>query len=549
MNALALALRSLDPHTFEFLVTALLKARYPTIDIKHVDGQSGDQGLDVISGYLDEYPTIWQCKTFPNGIKDSQKQQVRDSLNSALKYHTPRRWVLCINIDLDAKALRWWQRLAKSHSARTELGLLQATDITQQLLYSDSIREQFFPAITLNVPAIREALAGTNLLSVEDLAALNEQNSGGYLARLEKMDARFSYAITHARNQILNGPPPPGSLLTVTTDHTIIHVAGRDQEALKANPPKVHFTVRGTGVEKFFEHHRTGKPVKFTSEELIGVTSDFDFLMPTERASMTLEVKPALSQPTFPLRVTFGKGNGAFTYEYILFRRTAAGTEEATFESATPLPFLIAIVLRDDGSGNVHFNERWNGHDVHEVGRMIKAIITAITDHEVDFYNLSIGKRLFRVSLNGELPDWLPNYDRFLDDVCAVANDYSVNLTFPEVITHQDNRAIAFLRSLQGGLSATIEPITLSLDKVAHAQQDGLAETGEAAFMLEIPELPEEIIVFGKRVLTGPLQYVIPKARVREIDEYREFLTTAPIGSTISLTLEPIGDITIKRRA
>src|SRR5580658_5820170 len=101
MNTLALALRSLDPHTFELLIVALLKARYPGIDIKHVNGQAGDQGLDVISGHLDERPTIWQCKAFEHGIKDSQKQQIRESLKSALNHFRPRRWILCVSIDLD----------------------------------------------------------------------------------------------------------------------------------------------------------------------------------------------------------------------------------------------------------------------------------------------------------------------------------------------------------------------------------------------------------------------------------------------------------------
>lgn len=494
MNALALGLRSLDPQTFEILVTSLLKARYPDIDIKHVNGQSGDQGLDVISGYLDEHPTIWQCKAFPNGVKAPQKQQVKNSLNTALRHHNPRRWVLCVSTDLDASALRWWQRLVNSRANTTEPQLWQATDIIQQLLYHDAIREQFFPTIALSVPTIREALAGTDLLPMEDLAALNDQNASAYLARLERMDARFSYAITHARNQETLTSPPPGTLLTVTKDHAALHVTPRDREALKANPPQVHFTLQGAGIEKFFEHHRTGKPVTFTSEELASFTSDFDFLMPVERASMSLKVTPTASQPTIPMRVTFGKGTDSITYGYILFRRATAGTEEGTFESVTPLPFPITLVLRTNGTGNVHFHDKCNGHNVHEAHRMAKAIRAAIVDGEIDFYHLSEEARFFRAALNGVVPDWLQHYEQFLDDASSVANGYNVTLIIPDVITNADHRALVFLRKLQAGLVTSGGPFTLTLDKSAHAQQLGPTGTVEGSFQVEVPEFPEQLV-------------------------------------------------------
>ena len=547
MSALALGLRSLDSRTFELLVVSLLKALYPGIDIKHIDGQSGDQGLDIITGYLDENPTIWQCKSFANGIKASQKQQIKDSLNSALHHYNPRRWVLCLSTDLDAKVLRWWQQLTKSNVNRTELQLWQATDIIQQLLYRDTIREQFFPSIALNVPAIREALAGTKLLPNEDLAELNQQNVGAYLARLEQRDARFTYAITHARNQKPLASPAPGTLLTVTMDNTTLHVTPRDFEALKASPPKVHFTLKGGGVEKFEEHQRTGKPVVFSSEELVNFTSEFDFLMPGERPGMSLHVGPSASQPTIPLRVTFGKGSDAVTYGYILFKRTSAGTEEGTFQSSTSLPFPVTLVIRKDGTGNVRFDDECNGHDVHDAHRMAKAIIAAIKSGEVEFYDLSREARFFRATLNGAMPDWLPSFERFLEDASAVSSDYAFPLVVPDVIKNEDHRALIFLRMLHAGFSTSVDPITLTMDKSAHAQQVGRSDFAEGAFQIVVPEFPDDLVVFGKRIRTGPVQYEVPRARVREVDEYREFLLRAPIGTSIDLTLEPVGNITIRR--
>src|SRR5687767_8093512 len=114
MKALVEALRVMDPHTFELLVFHLLKARHPNIEIKHIDGSAGDEGLDVISGSLDSHPTVWQCKCFANGIRDSQKAKIKNSLNLAIQRVSPRRWILCLNVDMDSKTRAWFQRMAKS---------------------------------------------------------------------------------------------------------------------------------------------------------------------------------------------------------------------------------------------------------------------------------------------------------------------------------------------------------------------------------------------------------------------------------------------------
>jgi hypothetical protein len=178
---------------------------------------------------------------------------------------------------------------------------------------------------------------------------------------------------------------------------------------------------------------------------------------------------------------------------------------------------------------------------------MAKAIIAAIVSGEVTFYDLSHGKDFFRAELKGEIPEWLQQCERFLDDASAVAKDYSVTLTVPEVITNADHQNLIFLRKLHSGFSTSAGPFTLTLDKTAHAQQGQLATAAEGSFQILTPEFPEELVVFGKRIPTGPVQYVIPRARIRELDEYLDFLCKAPIGAAIVLGLEPIGEITVQR--
>ena len=67
----------------------LLKERHRQQDLRHVEGASGDEGLDVFGGELYGKPVIWQCKAFPNGVGKSQKEQIRESLRTALTHFLP----------------------------------------------------------------------------------------------------------------------------------------------------------------------------------------------------------------------------------------------------------------------------------------------------------------------------------------------------------------------------------------------------------------------------------------------------------------------------
>lgn len=548
MNALYQALKALDPHTFERLIVHLLKARYPGVDIKHIEGAAGDEGIDVISGQLDEHPTIWQCKSFPNGIKDSQKQQIRKSLNQALKHYTPKRWVLCLSIDMDPAALRWFQKLIKSRAAATQVELWQASDIVQQLLYQHTICEHYFPVTILNTTTIREELAGINAFTTEELAALNDQNVNSYLTRLQAHDARFTYGVTFIRDGQAALGVSPGALVSLTKDSTVLQVFPRDHEALKMRPPQCTFTVRGAGIDKFMEHYRTGSRQTFTAEEVTSFTSDFDFLLPAERAAMSLTVTPVVSHETIPLRITYGKGEQAVTYDYVTFRQARSGKEETLFESVTNLPFPISLIIRANGTGNVGFADRCKGHTVKDAHRQARAIMIAIATGGVEFYDLAHDKRFLQVTLHGTTPEWLQQYGNFLDDAVTVVDAYNVTLTIPDVITKEDRQTLAFLHKLLISVTLPSSEMTVELVKSPEANLEALPEfIGDCTFRFSIPEFPDDITLFGTKIKTGPVQYDIPKARMRDPQAFTQFLKDAPMGAAINATFDPIGLITLRR--
>src|ERR1019366_3223979 len=65
---------------------------------------------------------------------------------TAYKKFSPHLWVLCLNIDLDSKAHRWFQALQTSYLVKgTRIELVQGSDIVRELIFRKSIRAHYFP--------------------------------------------------------------------------------------------------------------------------------------------------------------------------------------------------------------------------------------------------------------------------------------------------------------------------------------------------------------------------------------------------------------------
>jgi hypothetical protein len=537
-------LKELDSDTFEKLCFHLVKTRFPGAEIRHVDGAAGDEGLDLFLGLLDAGPTVWQCKSFPNGVRKHQREQIRASIKRALK-HGPRRWVLCLSVDMDAGAHRWFQRMKSSYAGRVDIGLMQACDIVQELFYRTTIREMFFPHAVFDLSAFRETVARTGRLSMEDLADLNAENIDQYLKRLEDADARFAYSVTYGRNLRPDtiSRPQPGLIASISDDTKTINVFARDVEALRLNPPKGQFTITGTGVDKFNDFIRSGRPQLIGPEELLDFTSDFGFLGPLKIQLQGAKLFIGPSSDGLPprlTRVTFGSGADAVVYECIKLECTRHGREEAELESSGTLPFRMSLIVNFSGTGSVHFKRR-GGADIRAVQKFIRGLKAMYQSGELELYDLEQAATFLKPRISGKLPAWFSSYDLLVNDAVAVADFYGVDLKMPEIPTRDDLVSLAFLKRLIEGLTLTVNDLTLELIKAADigaAQAEPMR--GEGAYLVRVPEYVTRPVLFGVPVCTGPVAYHIPRARVENPDEVCKFFQTAAIGESIKLSLKPL---------
>ena len=255
-------LKELDANTFEKLCFHLLKARHPGADIRQVDGAGGDDGADSYLGNLEGGSTVWQCKSFPNGVGRKQREQIRASLNTAINKCAPKRWILCLSVDMDIKAHRWFQKLTASNHRRVEIGLWSACHIVDALIYYGSVREALLPGATVTTAEILKIVTKTGELSDDELATLTAENVHQYIARLKERNERLNYEVvfTQDRPATRHVAPPRGLIASMARDNTVVNIYPREIDALRANPLRGQLKVKGPGAEKLRDFIRTGKP-------------------------------------------------------------------------------------------------------------------------------------------------------------------------------------------------------------------------------------------------------------------------------------------------
>jgi hypothetical protein len=169
-------LRLLGPPQFEELCAQLAKREFP--QSRHVEGAGGDKGLDIFEGDLD--PTnridtesklrVWQVKFFRNGVKRKQREKTEASLQRVL-VHKPEFWTLCVPVNLDTEAHKWFQTLKLQHESLT-LDVWQADDIVQKIRADKSLLTAYFlpPAYSISDDILNRILSRLDdFSSVPDL--------------------------------------------------------------------------------------------------------------------------------------------------------------------------------------------------------------------------------------------------------------------------------------------------------------------------------------------------------------------------------------------
>jgi len=135
---------------FEDLAVHLIRSERPVAEWVRI--VRGDGGIDAHEGSLADPAgvDVFQVKFFPTGIGDSQKNQIRDSFNTAhdSKKFKAKSWTLCVPIDLSIDEKEWFDGWQQKQAA-SGIKVLRPWDATklEGLLYdlkNRGIKEEFF---------------------------------------------------------------------------------------------------------------------------------------------------------------------------------------------------------------------------------------------------------------------------------------------------------------------------------------------------------------------------------------------------------------------
>ena len=220
MDSLVQRIKDLDQITFQQLCYQLMLERFPTAKVRYPEGVSGDEGVDLFQGDLTLGPTVWQCKAFQvTLIGDSQKQQIRDSLRDVVKNIGPKVWILCLNMNLDIKAARWFKRLQESYKAQGVMvsDPFEGLEVARELMFRRTLRNHYFPGLTIEVNELKALLkaAARGLESIDDasLEKLTTEDAEEWLDRRQEKDPRFVYEVTFGGERGPSVFPLPKNLL------------------------------------------------------------------------------------------------------------------------------------------------------------------------------------------------------------------------------------------------------------------------------------------------------------------------------------------------
>src|SRR5690349_12955622 len=82
---------------FAQLVTHCVRDVYPGAQAVRPD--PGDEGLDTFVGDFDGELRVWQAKYFPDGVGESQREQIRKSWKACIEsshFSDVASWTLCL---------------------------------------------------------------------------------------------------------------------------------------------------------------------------------------------------------------------------------------------------------------------------------------------------------------------------------------------------------------------------------------------------------------------------------------------------------------------
>jgi hypothetical protein len=555
VDSLVQRIKELDQITFQQLCFQLMSERFPTAKVRYPEGVAGDEGVDLFQGDLTIGPTVWQCKAFQvTLIGDSQKQQIRDSLRDAIKNIGPKVWILCLNMNLDMKGARWFNRLQESYKSRgiKVADPFEGLDVARELMFRRTLRNHYFPGLTLDVSELKALVkaAARGLESVDNAALekLATEDAEEYLDRLRDKDARFVYEVTFGGERGPNVFPPPAEpmLISAMTDgRKIIKAFARDREALKLDPVSSHVEFSEGAEEKLLDFIRTGQEQLWGPDEIrafrstVPLFSDMKFVPGT----FSMSVRSMPDDRVIPLKLTFTTADSRTSLEYVEFRRVRLGAEEVEIRTVGQAPLGLTLVLPTNTSrpATATVSTHLPGNNIRDVAKACGALKLLQRGCDLEIFALKLDAKLCTLQVEPLALSYNEGFFRFVEDLNAIATKFNSNFVLPEATAFSldDEETFRILRAFTLSEPLDLANFTSRLIK-SPENVDLVPQQFRDEMMFRMEHEGAIARLFGTQIKLGPTVIQIERAKVEGLVETLQRFAGAKMGTAVPISLRPL---------
>lgn len=549
MDRLVRAIRDLEQSRFQELCFQLLSEKYPRAGVRYVEGLGGDEGVDTFAGELTHGPTVWQAKAFHvTAVGDAQKQQIRKSLRDVIQNVAPHVWVLCLNINLDTKAHRWFQHLRQSYARKLLIAdPMQGEDIAKELIFRKTLREHYFPELGLQPADLRALVAGTHALDDEHLRQRAHETVQQWIDRIKDKDPRLSYEISFGGDRGPQAFPPlpeHGLIAAMTDGQTTIKAFARDEEALRLDPLGFTLTTNEAGARKIIDFVRTGRDQLWHGNEILDFSSNLPLLRGVSVSSgARLEFRSLSDNRMIPLRLTFRNANRRVILEYVPFRKARGGTAEVEIETTGDSPLRMRLILPRAGGSTAQATVSRNlvGKTVRAVAQVCSALQTLQEGCDVEMYSLQLSANLGILQTEPLQLGVRPEFFSFIGDLMAIATRFGIDPILPDGADFDDEAEKGFmmLRAFVRNQPLSLEDYTMNLVK-SKENEELLPEQLKPELVFWVQHDNATANLFGTEFSVGPCGIHIERAAVKDLEKTIARFRKAKIGETVRISVRPL---------
>ena len=538
-------LKELAWSRFEELCFQLLQARFPALKLHRIEGSSGDEGIDIFTGEIEGEHTVWQVKFFTEKISKTQRDSIRKSLKRVLSKNPPKRWVLCLPINLDISTFRWLQKLGKSYGSTVEIDAYAASDIIRDIIHYRSIKEHFFPDIH-NEDLFRAVLKQARGLTDREATAFTEDNIQEFLKDLQNKEPRFGFQVVFTRD-VDPKARPSGAIGSLSLGNRTVYLFPRDIQALQDNPLKMSLAFTPQAQEKLERMYRFGDAATFTKNEVNVLKNPLPTILPQLGKTDSFEISFGRRRLAHILRAkceVIGNDESVI-FDYIEFEDEKVGQEELVLVSKEArLGFIMRLVLRKEGQpGAISFLYLLAGSLPSAALKLFKSIRLIRKGGHVRVTDLETGKQIAMGMAEIETEaGWEDELVCFLEKLERISRYFGTELRLPtSELLESDLETVDILDYLcQGG---TVNVTDASANLVKSEENSGLIQDyaeKEHGFSLTYKSSNQQPApkVFGKTLNIGLVEVSSEQVRIKNGKQTTEAFKRAKVGEIVPIQFE-----------